>query len=107
MNIKSNKSFKNYFIEKNQNELRFVKQIKNIKNIKTKKIILGLGLLPPKKIETNFNEHKDYIWDFYVEGGTKNLDRKIRKLIKRKKKINLIFIKIKRVYLKLCKNWMK
>ena len=92
LNIKSNKSFKNYFIEKNQNELRFVKQIKNIKNITTKKIILGLGLLPPKKIETNFNEHKDYIWDFYVEGGTKNLDRKIRKLIKRKKKINLIFI---------------
>lgn len=92
LNITSNKSFKNYFMEKNQNELRFVKKIKNIKKIITKKIILGLGLLPPKKIETNFYKHKDYIWDFYVEGGTKNLERKIRKLIKIKKIINLVFI---------------
>ncbi len=92
LNILSNKKFKKFLLTKENNNIKFVDKNKITKSINTKKIILGLGLLPPKKIKTNFNKHKNYIWDFYSEGGTQNLERKIVKLKKEKKKINLIFI---------------
>ena len=46
-----------------------------------------------KKIEfSNKNSSKNYIWDFYSEGGTNNLLKKIRLLKRKRKKILLTFI---------------
>ena len=40
-------------------------------------MILGNGLLPPKKIKIiDQSLNKNYIWDFYSEGGTNNLLKK-------------------------------
>ena len=51
-----------------------------VKFLKCKKMILGNGLLPPKKIKViNKSLNKNYIWDFYSEGGTHNLLQKIKK----------------------------
>jgi len=59
--------------------------------LKSEKIIIGNGLLPPKKIHSSKGvSNNNYIWDFYAEGGTNNLLQKIN-LIK-KKKIILTFI---------------
>ena len=63
-----------------------------LKKIITKKIILGVGLLPPKIIKTNFKKNDNYIWDFYATGGTKNLIKKIDKIKNYKDNVNLIFI---------------
>ena len=55
-----------------------------MKSLETEKILLGNGLLPPKKIKINKKNNNKYIWDFYSEGGTGNLIEKIN-LVKRKK----------------------
>tara|TARA_B100001248_G_C27378552_1_gene455667 strand:- start:237 stop:1781 length:1545 start_codon:yes stop_codon:yes gene_type:complete len=61
--------------------------------IKSKKIIIGNGLLPPKKIKSfNKQSNSNYIWDFYAEGGTNNLSKKIKRIEKYKKKIIITFI---------------
>ena len=61
--------------------------------MKTDKILIGNGLLPPKKIKIN-NKFSDnnYIWDFYSEGGTENLLKKIREVLKKKKNVIVTFI---------------
>ena len=46
--------------------------------------------MPPKKLD--FSNNNNYIWDFYAEGGTNNLIKKIEKEKKNKKKINITFI---------------
>ena len=64
-----------------------------IKLINSKRIVIGNGLLPPKKIKFSNNQlNSNYIWDFYSEGGTNNLLNKIQKLRKYKKKIIITFI---------------
>ena len=66
---------------------------KNIKSVHSKKILVGNGLLPPKKINViNKNINNNYIWDFYSEGGTNKLLKKINLLKKNKKKIVVTFI---------------
>ena len=90
--IKSNSFFNKYSFIKKNNELKFIKRNLKLKRITSKKIILGLGLLPPKIINTNFKKNKNYIWDFYSEGGTQNLVKKIDKLKSYKDKVNLVFI---------------
>ena len=61
------------------------------KLLRTEKIIIGNGLLPPKKIHSSKNtSNSNYIWDFYAEGGTNNLLQKIHTV--KKKKIILTFI---------------
>ena len=49
--------------------------------------------MPPKKIKIN-NKFSDnnYIWDFYSEGGTQNLLKKIREVLKKKKNVIVTFI---------------
>tara|TARA_B100000795_G_C22802903_1_gene442920 strand:- start:1690 stop:3243 length:1554 start_codon:yes stop_codon:yes gene_type:complete len=66
---------------------------KNIRFVKSKSIILGNGILPPKAIygKNHFNNN-NYIWDFYAEGGTLNLINKINKIKDKKKNIKIIFI---------------
>ena len=56
-------------------------------------MILGNGLLPPKKIKIiDQSLNKNYIWDFYSEGGTNNLLQKIKKFKNKDKKITITFI---------------
>ena len=85
-------SFKEHRLYLKKNDLTFKKVQNDFKFISTNKIILGNGILPPKKIneENNF-ANNNYIWDFYSEGGTSNLIKKIN-IFKNKKTINLVFI---------------
>ena len=56
------------------------------------KILIGNGLLPPKKIKIN-NKFSDnnYIWDFYSEGGTQNSFKKIREVLRKKECNNYLY----------------
>ena len=66
---------------------------KKLKIIKSKKIVIGNGIVPPKKIkEIKVENNSNYIWDFYATGGTQNLLKKIYKINKEKKKIKMVFI---------------
>ena len=50
-------------------------------------------MTPPKKInEITIQKNTNYIWDFYSEGGTNNLLKKIYKIYKKRKEIKIIFI---------------
>ena len=74
-------------------KIRFKKKNKSLKLISTKKIVIGTGIVPPKKIEEIIiNQNSNYIWDFYSTGGTKNLIKKINNILKYKKTINIVFI---------------
>ena len=69
------------------------KTLIKIDKIKTKKIIIGTGIVPPKKInEIGKKINSNYIWDFYSSGGTFNLLKKIHKITKIKRNIKLVFI---------------
>ena len=93
LTIKTKDNFRVFKINKNKNFLNVKRLNQKIKFIEAKKIILGNGLLPPKKILiTNNHLNKNYIWDFYSEGGTKNLLRKIKKIKNIEKKIIITFI---------------
>ena len=93
MTIKSKNSFSFFKINTNKNFIDVKSLNQKIRFVECKKIILGNGLLPPKKIEVS-NKHlsKNYIWDFYSEGGTSNLMKKIEKLRNLEKKIIITFI---------------
>ena len=61
--------------------------------IKSKRLVIGSGITPPKKIsETTLHKNPNYIWDFYSNGGTNNLIKKINIISKFKKNIKLVFI---------------
>ena len=67
------------------------KMIKN--KINTSSQSIGLGLAPPKQIATKKAQKNNfYIWDFYDEGSTGYLIKKITQLSKIKKKIKIYFI---------------
>ena len=76
---------KNFF-NKNYNN-------KNEKKLTSDYLILGVGILPPSNINSNFVfKDKNYIHDFYSNGGTNNLITKIKSLNYKKSNITLIFI---------------
>ena len=89
-------------IKKNSNNFNFLltndgfklKKIGKEKNyIFAENIIIGNGLLPPRKIKQDISSsNKNYIWDFYSEGGTENLLKKIKKILLFKKSIKILFI---------------
>ena len=88
---------KNYFkifnINTKKNFIFIEKRNQKIKFLECKKMILGNGLLPPKKIKViDQSLNKNYIWDFYSEGGTNNLLQKIKKFKNKDKKITITFI---------------
>jgi hypothetical protein len=61
--------------------------------IKSKRLVIGSGIAPPKKIsETTLHKNSNYIWDFYGNGGTNNLIKKINIISKFKENIKLVFI---------------
>ena len=93
-NIFSPKFFKEYKFNYDKRKFN-LKENKNnnIKVIKSKKLIIGTGVVPPKMIdEKKIKNNPNYIWDFYSSGGTNNLIRKINTISKVKKKIKIVFI---------------
>ncbi len=61
--------------------------------LKSRNLIIGNGILPPKNIYMDKSFYnKNYIHDFYTMGGTEYLLKKIKNLSKRLKNIKLIFI---------------
>ena len=99
----SNDNRYNIFPERLFNEFILYSDKKNllIKNyslnksyvIRAKKLVIGTGIIPPKKInETRLYKNSNYIWDFYSNGGTSNLIKKIDIISKLKKNIKIIFI---------------
>ncbi len=92
--ISPNRSFDEFSmnIDKKKLELKMHKY-KNLKKINSKKLIIGTGVVPPKMIkEKVVHRNFNYIWDFYSNGGTNNLIKKINKISKIKKNISVIFI---------------
>ena len=93
-NIFSKKLFKEFSINFKKKIFILKKhKLKSTSIIKSKKIVIGTGIVPPKKIkEIMIYKNYNYIWDFYSTGGTNNLIKKINKILKVKKIINIIFI---------------
>ena len=104
VDLKFNKTNEEYicFVKKNSDNFQFLltnngfklkKIIKKDNPILTDTVIIGNGLLPPKKIKQEISiNNKNYIWDFYSEGGTQNLFKKIKKELLLKKSIKILFI---------------
>ena len=68
------------------------KEIKNIKHIKSLTQNIGIGLPPPIQLASKKAQRiNNYIWDFYTEGSTSMLLKKILKF-PRQKKIIVYFI---------------
>ena len=85
INLIPSPTFQAFQIEEDYNFIKINKKKRKYNSLKADKILIGNGLLPPKKIKIN-NKFSDnnYIWDFYSEGGTQNLLKKIREVLKKK-----------------------
>lgn len=84
----------------NYKDKKFKNKIDNIfsKEILTTNVTLGLGLNPPKNIQNNNTiKIKNYIWNFYEEGSTKNLINLVKNyfLLNNNKTLKLSFIGVK------------
>ena len=78
---------------KKKHDLTFLKKKLYTNNIYSKNIIVGNGLVPPRKIPVQEDKKNiNYIWDFYTNGGTSNLKKKINHLLKYNNNLNIIFI---------------
>ena len=94
-NVFPNKSFNEFIINVDKKNLIIRKNKLNnhLKMIRSKKLIIGTGVVPPKMInETIIHKNFNYIWDFYSSGGTNNLIKKINFISKTKKNISIVFI---------------
>ncbi len=91
--LNASRTLKKIKISKNFKKINVERKTGVIKKISSKYVVIGNGVLPPEKIPYSGNIKKNnYIWDFYAEGGTSNLVKKIHKINKIKKKIILTFI---------------
>ena len=93
-NIFPKRLFNKFIINTDKNNL-ILKNYNSIKQniIKSKKLVIGTGVIPPKKIvENKLHKNSNYIWDFYSNGGTSSLIKKINIISKIKKNIKVIFI---------------
>ena len=89
--IKKNSNNFNFLLTNDSFKLKKIGKEKN--SIFAENIIIGNGLLPPRKIKQDISSsNKNYIWDFYSEGGTENLLKKIKKILSFKKLIKILFI---------------
>ena len=93
-NIFPKRLFNKFVISANKKKIVFKNHSLNkSKLIQSKKLVIGTGIIPPKKIiETKLHKNSNYIWDFYGTGGTSNLIKKINIISKTKKNIKVIFI---------------
>ncbi len=89
-----NKFFSEFNINLNNKNLKLKKKkLVNLKMVKSKKLIIGTGVIPPKMInEKVVHKNPNYIWDFYSVGGTNNLIKKVKIISKIKNNISIIFI---------------
>ena len=81
--FKNNKCFELGYLIKNSSlkKFYFYKTGKIFKNIKSLSQSIGIGLMPPKQIASiKAKKNKNYIWDFYDEGSTSGLLRKIKEI---------------------------
>lgn len=91
--FKNNKCYKlKYSIKKNSlKKFHFYKTETILSSINSLSQSIGIGLTPPKQIASNKAQmNKNYIWDFYDEGSTSGLLKKIKKINKRSIKIYFI-----------------
>ncbi len=76
---------------KKKNELSLEKINKNnSKIIEGKKVVIGTGIVAPSQNNFINVNNKNYIGDFYADGGTSYLIKKLKKV--KKSKITIIFI---------------
>ncbi len=107
INVKKNKDnlnkifFKNnlckelsYKVSKNSFKKLVFKETKKKYNFfHSKTLSIGLGLPPPRQLATpKAQVNKNYIWDYYAEGATNLLLKRISHLSKKKKKLKIYFI---------------
>ena len=93
-NIFPKKLFNEFTINSNTKNFILKRHESNSKKIiRSKKLVIGTGVVPPKMIrKVTIHKNSNYIWDFYSSGGTNNLINKINVISKIKKNINVIFI---------------
>ncbi len=92
--VSSDKNFIEIYPIYKKNKLTFKKKhYLKINKIRSRNIIIGIGLVPPKKIKViTKSNNTNYIFDFYNSGGVNNLVKKIIKVSNIKPKIKLTFI---------------
>ena len=91
--LESSNIYSFYRMVKRKNDIIFLNIKKKIKIIKSNKVVIGNGILPPKIISSKQNSFpKNYMWNFYSEGGTSQLINRLKTELKRKKKIVITFI---------------
>ncbi len=91
--FKNNECFElGYSIEENSiKKLYFYKTGKILRNINSLSQSIGIGLTPPKQIASiSAKKNINYIWDFYDEGSTSSLLKKIKEINKNLIKIYFI-----------------
>ena len=87
------KNYDDFKFSLTHNSFKLKKITKKSSFILTENIIVGNGLLPPKRIKQEIStNNKNYIWDFYSEGGTHNLLKKIKKKLLFENSIKILFI---------------
>ena len=90
--LKKFSKFKLIINKTNKVNISFQTNNKTAKILSCKNMTIGLGVTPPKKLVKNEIYNKNYIWDFYAEGGTSYLIKKINDKLKSKKSVKLCFI---------------
>ena len=104
--IRSKTNLKKCNLIDNNNLILKKNKIFKEKEILTEKVILGTGILPPDKINTKvIQKNKNYIWNFYNDGGTLNLINKIKLL--KKNLVTVAFIGNKAGLLETCQQLEK
>ena len=91
--FKANKCFElDYSIKAGSlKKFNFFETGKVLNSINSLSQSIGIGLTPPKQFASNKAQaNKNYIWDFYDEGSTSGLLKKIKKI--NKKSIKIYFI---------------
>ena len=78
-NIFPKKLFNEFTINSNTKNFILKRHESNSKKIiRSKKLVIGTGVVPPKMIrKVTIHKNSNYIWDFYSSGGTNNLINKI------------------------------
>ena len=106
--FKNNKCYKlNYWIKKDSlKKFHFYKTGLTLSSINSFSQSIGIGLTTPKQIASNRAQlNKNYIWDFYDEGSTSGLLKKLEKSIRNQSKF--ILLVTRQVCLSLCLNFLK
>ena len=76
-----------------KNKIFFKKTNQQIKKIETDYLVIGTGIIPPKKISSKkLIINQNYVEDFYGSRGTYNLIRLIKKNLLKKNKLKIVFI---------------